>query len=525
MNELEEKKELMTKGQTGSTETLDDHTKKEFKKGKKAGRKLAHYLKKSAEKKRGVKEAIEVDEPKKKKGKNAEDDMGKEDKWKKTAKGEQEVEESAPVNGKAAVEVNGDILWQADAKDGGKVVVLKRKIKGAGQDKVLMRHLKNGKVTDYGSHVSVDKAKMFFKRNVGIIGEEFDLCEDTQIADIFDVDLGEAHELFSDQSTATWADQKAIAFGGRHGYTAVAVTSTKGMGPRSIVLFDLLPKDKLGVKDIKLKAGEKIYRYASDATIAGNMMPYVKANLARGLYYFLTQASSSGEIDEAEFETKAEKARFTRVISSQMMEETEIEEAHLKKGQKVTISNKYDEYDGLKGTIKKVGKNDTYVVTVHKAGQMRNKDHDVEYTGDELKEETEVTTMKFDKPLESSESLMDAIYSVVHEKKELPRQLKDKKNEMEVVKNDKVKVIDKKDWPEYKKQGWGLAEEVVVEEDDKEEESEDKPKMDKVDKEALKKKFSKRKDKDIDNDGDSDESDEYLHNRRKAISKEVEDDK
>ena len=44
-------------------------------------------------------------------------------------------------------------------------------------------------------------------------------------------------------------------------------------------------------------------------------------------------------------------------------------------------------------------------------------------------------------------------------------------------------------------------------------------KMDPVNKKALKKDFDDREDKDIDNDGDSDDSDEYLHNRRKAISK------
>ena len=45
--------------------------------------------------------------------------------------------------------------------------------------------------------------------------------------------------------------------------------------------------------------------------------------------------------------------------------------------------------------------------------------------------------------------------------------------------------------------------------------------MDKVNKDALKKKFKDRKDKDIDNDGDVDDSDEYLHNRRKTIAKAV----
>ena len=44
-------------------------------------------------------------------------------------------------------------------------------------------------------------------------------------------------------------------------------------------------------------------------------------------------------------------------------------------------------------------------------------------------------------------------------------------------------------------------------------------KLDPVDKDAVKKKFDDRKDKDIDNDGDTDSTDKYLHKRRAAISK------
>ena len=46
---------------------------------------------------------------------------------------------------------------------------------------------------------------------------------------------------------------------------------------------------------------------------------------------------------------------------------------------------------------------------------------------------------------------------------------------------------------------------------------EEKKKMDPVDKKELKGTHAQRDDKDIDNDGDADASDEYLHNRRKAI--------
>ena len=46
-------------------------------------------------------------------------------------------------------------------------------------------------------------------------------------------------------------------------------------------------------------------------------------------------------------------------------------------------------------------------------------------------------------------------------------------------------------------------------------------KLDKVNPKAVKKDFDDRKDKDIDNDGDVDISDEYIHAKRKAISKAV----
>jgi len=45
--------------------------------------------------------------------------------------------------------------------------------------------------------------------------------------------------------------------------------------------------------------------------------------------------------------------------------------------------------------------------------------------------------------------------------------------------------------------------------------------LDPVNKDAVKKKFDDRKDKDLDNDGDTDSTDKYLHKRRKAISKAV----
>jgi hypothetical protein len=63
----------------------------------------------------------------------------------------------------------------------------------------------------------------------------------------------------------------------------------------------------------------------------------------------------------------------------------------------------------------------------------------------------------------------------------------------------------------------GGAESVC--EDNTNDESDDGEGLDKVQPKAVKKKFKDRKDKDIDNDGDVDDSDKFLHKRRKAISK------
>ena len=65
---------------------------------------------------------------------------------------------------------------------------------------------------------------------------------------------------------------------------------------------------------------------------------------------------------------------------------------------------------------------------------------------------------------------------------------------------------------------WQEAAKKVVE-TNKNDKSDDGDGLDSVQPKAVKKKFKDRKDKDIDNDGDTDDSDEFLHKKRKAISK------
>jgi len=80
----------------------------------------------------------------------------------------------------------------------------------------------------------------------------------------------------------------------------------------------------------------------------------------------------------------------------------------------------------------------------------------------------------------------------------------------------------------YLKHKKGSLEEAILEtvkiksEDNTNDKSDDGDGLDKVQPKAVKKKFKDRKDKDIDNDGDVDDSDKFLHKRRKAISKAIE---
>ena len=65
---------------------------------------------------------------------------------------------------------------------------------------------------------------------------------------------------------------------------------------------------------------------------------------------------------------------------------------------------------------------------------------------------------------------------------------------------------------------WSEAAKKVAE-TNKNDKSDDGDGLDAVQPKAVKKKFKDRKDKDVDNDGDVDDSDKFLHKRRKAVSK------
>ena len=117
-------------------------------------------------------------------------------------------------------------------------------------------------------------------------------------------------------------------------------------------------------------------------------------------------------------------------------------------------------------------------------------------------------------------SIAQAYLSMLDEKKMAKENDDDDKVECPKCKGEGCDHCDDKGY-HMKKDDEKEVDEAVKKEDNTNDKSDDGDGMDKVQPKALKKKFADRKDKDLDNDGDTDDSDEYLHNRRKAISKAV----
>lgn len=118
-------------------------------------------------------------------------------------------------------------------------------------------------------------------------------------------------------------------------------------------------------------------------------------------------------------------------------------------------------------------------------------------------------------------SIAQAYLSMLDEKKMAKENDDEDKVECPKCKGEGCDHCDDKGYHMKKDDDEKEVDEAVKKEDNTNDKSDDGDGMDKVQPKALKKKFADRKDKDLDNDGDTDDSDEYLHNRRKAISKAV----
>ena len=79
-------------------------------------------------------------------------------------------------------------------------------------------------------------------------------------------------------------------------------------------LYKLDEYDLNLIKDIKLKSGEKVFRYFNRATAIGGSAPLIKINLDKGLLYW----TIDNEYDEIKFDTKGYPALWIGVISSKI---------------------------------------------------------------------------------------------------------------------------------------------------------------------------------------------------------------
>lgn len=84
-------------------------------------------------------------------------------------------------------------------------------------------------------------------------------------------------------------------------------------------LAELSSYDASEVSGVRVKAGEKIFRYATESSATTGIAPFIKVNVLKGLAYFLTEESSSGE-SEVKFETRSVKLAFLRLKPESMKE-------------------------------------------------------------------------------------------------------------------------------------------------------------------------------------------------------------
>jgi hypothetical protein len=79
-------------------------------------------------------------------------------------------------------------------------------------------------------------------------------------------------------------------------------------------LFKLDDYDQNLIKDLKLKSGEKVFRYFNRLSAIGGMTPLIKMNLDKGLIYFLQDSDN----DEIVFETRGTNALWISLIEDKM---------------------------------------------------------------------------------------------------------------------------------------------------------------------------------------------------------------
>jgi len=137
--------------------------------------------------------------------------------------------------------------------------------------------------------------------------------------------VDEAFKFFTTKNANDFGEDKALSYGRKKGYKEAGVIGDSPI--KAMVLFHLKSVDKKDLRGANIKSGEQVFRYATRSTVAGDIFPLVKVNLDKGMVYYLTQESSSGDIDEVKFETRGAKLKFARMISDVAESVVQVDEA------------------------------------------------------------------------------------------------------------------------------------------------------------------------------------------------------
>jgi hypothetical protein len=171
--------------------------------------------------------------------------------------------------------------------------------------------LEEGKMKEFHDYIDQGKSAQWIAKKMGLDMKTVkELMADMKES----VELDEAYQQFLDK-TPNWGEDKAISYGRKKGYKEIGVCGHGKID--GIVLFGMDAGDKAYVgKEAKVKTGQTVFRYATKRTVAGDIFPLVKIDVKRGILYNLSQKSSEGEIEHAEFETKGVKLRYLRLLAS-----------------------------------------------------------------------------------------------------------------------------------------------------------------------------------------------------------------
>jgi len=123
--------------------------------------------------------------------------------------------------------------------------------------------------------------------------------------------LALASQVYVDESMATWYQDVISLLPAED-----VVVGLMGFTPiHEMALIKLNDGELDMVKSIKLKPGERIFRYASMATLAGGMKPLIKVNIYTGRAYSLTDDAI--EHDHVDFESRGQKLAFLRILKNE----------------------------------------------------------------------------------------------------------------------------------------------------------------------------------------------------------------